>query len=350
MTYLIAQLWLFLLLAGLIGSVLGWVLRGGCKRPRAALKTLQSKYQLLEKKQRRMAQVLKENSKLKSQVGQYRAERKQQQALSRQLTVMQKWMSRSRKVHKQANLKLKKTEELLAFAKRSILAKDSVISELKGECSGTETLLHACQVDWEAKEGKLQERLVKYQQLLKEAEIAQEATTFRLQEKESRIARLMAQIGELEQEQADVVNQLEALRAQHEAQTSELERVTEEKEAVVSQMEGFKQQAESFIQALTEESRKQQETIELMQGDIEQIQQKYFDKEEEAEKSLAALGEKEALVEQLSEKLKQAMNARPVNKLPSGRRAQSHSSLLTNLALDVTPHWKRIKRFTRRRR
>lgn len=370
MTYLLTQLWLGFLLSGLLGCVIGWILRGGCKRHILMAKRWQTKFHELEKenalnkkKSVHFNRVSHERTRLLSQLNNTK---KHKAKLSMKLLKMQEGVKKARVVHQQMNRKQKKTLELLTFAKQANTVKDENIEQLKKESSATEYLLMKCQDDWEAKHRLLRsQRDVSLLNMKNSQEKARNAE-HRLKASEDNLTTSQGSMEDIQYELESVKKEL----VESEGKAVELIETVDmfaakgneaESEAldISSQFDEFKQQAKQYIASVTDENNKYKVAVGLLESDIEQEKQQVKDKELELEQVNAELASREQAIvslrgeyEVLSKRARTAEEAHATQprqvKEVSGTRLGLHNKKYTvNKSSEnssLLSRWKRIKR------
>lgn len=309
MTYLIAQLWLYLLFALLLGSFLGWMLRGGCKKPLATILEWQIKYARLEKenslskeKTKKLDKILREKNTLLSQAS---LVEKRKESLAEKLNDVQQGVGNIRTVYGRMKTKLKETNEKLKAEKRNVQAKDVDLKKIKMEASATEHLLMKCQDEWDAKHRLLRSQWDVSQLKMTAAQETLQGAKVKLGDSEEEntelktIVRVMQrQIEESMEETAQKrteielkTNELNVLTSQLQqadeqlvevkVKTKEIDRLTEqvqyaehETSIINLQFNDFKEQAKSFIESVAGKNKKYKATIGSLEEDIEQGKQK----------------------------------------------------------------------------
>lgn len=122
MSYLVSQLWLCLLLALLLGSLVGWFLRGGCKNKLAKISgDWEQRYLLLENEKKLLASKAQDSKRFNN-------ERK---SLMSRLTAMENGANLASNVLKENKDKLDEAEQSLSALKLELQQRDVDIRELK---------------------------------------------------------------------------------------------------------------------------------------------------------------------------------------------------------------------------
>ncbi len=327
MTYLLAQLWLYLLIAGLIGSVIGWLLRGGCKRYSKAVEEMQTKYFALEKKNNLYKKKNEEFSNLSSQKSSLVAEvkrlngvKQQNKKLSVQLVKMRHGFKKSREIYAQTNQKLSKAQELLTFARQSNQAKDVHIKQVKKEAIVADNLLLKYEAEWAQK----------YQALNAQYKTGLQKTKESVREKLFAAEALLAEKDSVDSENG-VLSEVQSKLTEAEARLADKGRVAdelsvqvnvleEEKNSTLNQLGLFKEQSQEYIAKIAKENTLYKAGVKLLEEDVQQWREQDEKRESELEQTTLSLHAKEKeivdLKAQLDRKPKQTQE--PINRLPYG--------------------------------
>lgn len=299
MAYLVAQIWLFLLLAGLIGSVIGWVLRGSCKHQIKDLEESWNKQreklseaeERLERKGEEFLQLSKERNQLTLEVKRLQKKQQGTDALTSELSRLKAGVKNVSAIHQKTSKSLEQNLKLLAFAKQSAQAKENIIVQLKDEVVNKDSLLvksqsqlAACQAELKDKSAGLENHMESSDRLhtlqVKQVEDEKKLSAYR-SEKEQLAMELQTKEQELAARASEgekVGNLLKEKEKELAAITSESEKVgnllkNKEKElaALNDQLSLFKQQGEKYIISVTQDNEKKQVVIDKLQAEVEQL-------------------------------------------------------------------------------
>ena len=311
MTYLLAQLWLFLLIAGLIGSVLGWLLRGGCKHYRKAIREIEARYVKLEKENNRIKKknasfnkVVLQRNQLLAKIKKLNTYKEQAAKLSQQLMKIQLGLKKARKVNQHLNQKLQKSYELLRFAKQNNLAQAVKLKKLKKEAIVVDNLLLKCHADWNVKYEAVKSQQEKdksaSQQVLQQLQSKLDEVTAKLSDSRDENS---AQLQEVQAKLAETEASLMEERSKREALANALSEKENEKNNAESQLNLFKDQSKEYIGKIVEENAKYKVGVELLEGDIAEWEGKYAHKVAEIQQIDDNLQNKEAEIYTLKDQL-----------------------------------------------
>ncbi|MEE9303769.1 MAG: DUF4332 domain-containing protein [Thiotrichaceae bacterium] len=306
MTYLLAQLWLCLLIAGLIGSVLGWLLRGGCKRYSKAIEEMQIRYFDLEKENNRnkkkseaFSKLSYQNNSLLAEARQLNSLKQQNKKLSVQFVKMQQGIKKARSVYEHTNQRLRKTQEILSFAKQSNDAKDASIQQIKKDAIIADNLLLKYRAEWKNKYAGLQENKESIKAKLAEKDSELNVLRLKLNDEEGEknaFGDVQVKLAEAEIKLTDKESILDSV-------TVQINELKEEKNNAMNQLDLFKEQSQEYITKITEENAKYKIGVDLLEGDIQQWREQHDKRESELEHANIALQEKEQEVIALKEQL-----------------------------------------------
>jgi len=281
MTYLLTQLWLSLLIAGLIGSVLGWILRGGCKRYKKAMQDMELECFELEEemdrhkqKSKGVAQLRHQKNVLMTEVRSLKIVKKQNQQLLLNLQKMRHGAKKARAIYMHTDRKLKKMEAIISFAKKSNEVKDSNIKQIKREAIVVDNLLLKTQAKWKQKYQVLQGELAD-----KSIEVSDDTQRV--------LAVMEAKVSEKESAWSDL--------------NSRINDVENEKKAVFDQLTQFKEESKGYIIKVTQDNEKYKKAVDLLQVDIQQLHDQNDGIKVELETTKDALEDKECELIKFSE-------------------------------------------------
>ncbi len=397
MSYLLTQLWLSLSIAAVIGGVLGWILRGGCKQYKKNIKKLESRlsksdkeYVLIKQKAQKLRSIVRERNLL---ISRFEKTNEQKKILLTKLYKMKQVVKKAPLIHAQMNAKLHKAQEMLVFAKQSQQAKDASLEQLKKESSATEHLLMRCQEDWDAKHRILrsqrdlsllnqkaaEEKMSLAVNKLKDAEEKMSLAATKLKTSEENLKVLEGELaasqksaaeGELtaSQKRAEDLSKSESkmieLNASFEARTDELTNsLQQEKQKlkeVSAQFTKFKTDAKHYVGSVTKENKSYINIVDKLEESIENGRLVVKEKDKALEDTRVELESNKKEVVTLKQQLHALtelatlssrsnlagdsreikMNQRHGNTLDSGYRQ----------SVDLANRWKQIKKSKLRRR
>ena len=376
MSYLLTQLWLSLLIAAIIGGVLGWIMRGGCKKFKVDIRNLESKFYKLE---REYTSIKKKAQKLKSIVRERNILLSRFEKVDDQKKIQHEKLLKIRSLVKKALVsrekmaaKLKKVQEVLTFAKQAQQAKDASIEQIKKESSATEHLLMRCQEDWDSKhrllrsqrdvsllnqkaaEEKMSLAVVK----LKEAKESLKAVKINLASTQNKL-KSAKETESIRVEQEAAFNAKEAaFNAKIEELTSYLEKEKKKLQDVSGQFKTFKAEAKHYVSSVAEENKNYIGVVDRLEEDIEEGRLAVKEKDEKLDAINAELASNKKEMTALKRQLQAQAALSSVSSSYSNAKLKPSTELENKMALrhvdsmdtGLANRWRKIKKSRFRRR
>jgi len=294
MSYLLTQLWLSLSIAAIIGGVLGWILRGGCKKYITNIKNLESKLSKLEKenvlikqKWQKLKSIARERNVLFSRFEKVDDQKKAQHA---KLLKMKGIVKKTSVSYAHMATKLTKAKEMLVFAKQAQQNKDMIIEQIKKESTATEHLLMRCQEDWDAKHRVLRSQRDVSLLNQKAAEEKMSLAVNKLTEAEeslnaveSNLASTQSKIRNYEESESIMIEQEAGFEAKIEELASRLKQEKQKVEDVSKQLNTFKVEAKHYVGSISKENKNYINIVDRLEEDIEEGRLAVKEKDEKLE-------------------------------------------------------------------
>lgn len=375
MSYLLSQLWLGLSVAAIIGGVLGWILRGGCKQHKKNIKKLEFRFSKLEKenvfikqKGQKLKSIVRERNLLLSRFEKVGEQKKIQHT---KLLKMKGVVKKASVIHAQINAKLKKAQEMLVFAKQAQQAKDVSLEQIKKESSATEHLLMRCQEDWDTKHRVLRSQRDVSLLNQKAAEDKMSLAVNKLKASEENLKVVEGELtssqkraGDLNESESKMIEQKAGLEARADELTGSLQQEKQKVKEISAQFNKFKAEAKHYVGSITEENKSYINIVDRLEESIEEGRLIVKEKNEQLEVTSAELESNKKEVVTLKRQLHALTKSSTasnrsayVSNLPEGSR-KSKMDLQHGNTIDtghgqsagLVNRWKLIKKSRFRRR
>ena len=371
MSYLLTQLWLSLSIAAIIGGVLGWILRGGCKQYIKNIKKLEFKLSKVEKdnvlikqKGQKLKSIVRERNLLLSR---FEKVGEQKNIQHTKLLKMKNVVKKASVIHAQMNGKLKKAHEMLIFAKQAQQAKDVSLQQIKKESSATEHLLMRCQEDWDAKHRVLrsQRDVSLLNQKTAEEKINLAVNKLKASEEnlkvvEGELTSSQKRARDLSESESKMIEMKAGFEARADELTSGLQQEKKKVKEIGAQFNKFKAEAKHYVGSITEENKNYINIVDRLEASIEEGQQAVKEKDEQLEVTSVELESNKKEVTTLKRQLHELTTAsnRPVYSNLSEGTGESKMNLRHEITIDagygqstgLVNRWKQIKKSRFRRR